>query len=279
MLHQQSDAAEFLQRARHFLEELEVENNLLLGVSAWLAAHPEQIEHPPFFATVEENGKVQAAAMMTPPAPLVLSRTKKGDLAQIADHLWAKNILPPVVNGPSQTSQAFAELWAQRTGHAVQPHRSLRIYQITRVAPPSSVEGRIRLAREADANTLITWIHNLRVDIGESTMPDQVEVPKTLRRLLSDQRLHVWEDKDLCSMSAWGGPTSHGVRISMVYTAPELRNRGYASACVASLSKTMLDSGWAFCCLFTDLSNPISNRIYQRIGYRPVCDFTEYKLT
>jgi len=278
MLHQQSDPAEFLLRARHFLEELEAENNLLLGVSAWLATHPERIEHTPFFATVEENGKVQAAAMMTPPYHLVLSRAKKENLALIAEHLLAKSILPPGVNGPSQTSQAFAELWAQRTGHNVQLHRSLRIYQIARVVPPPPVEGRMRLAHENDANTLIRWIHKFSVDIGESNVPDQVQAPKTLRRLLSDQRLHVWEDKELCSMSAWGAPTSHGVRISMVYTPLELRQRGYASACVAALSKAMLDSGKAFCCLFTDLSNQTSNRIYERIGYRPVCDFTEYRL-
>ena len=29
--------------------------------------------------------------------------------------------------------------------------------------------------------------------------------------------------------------------------------------------------------LFTDLSNPTSNYIYQAIGYKPVCDVDEYK--
>ncbi|MCY8590548.1 GNAT family N-acetyltransferase [Bacillus haynesii] len=29
---------------------------------------------------------------------------------------------------------------------------------------------------------------------------------------------------------------------------------------------------YAFCCLYTDLSNPTSNRIYLAIGYRPVAD-------
>lgn len=33
-----------------------------------------------------------------------------------------------------------------------------------------------------------------------------------------------------------------------------------------------------FCFLFTDLNNPTSNRIYQEIGYRPVCDLHVYSL-
>ncbi|MEO2005035.1 MAG: GNAT family N-acetyltransferase [Candidatus Poribacteria bacterium] len=48
---------------------------------------------------------------------------------------------------------------------------------------------------------------------------------------------------------------------------PELRGRGYASALVAKLSQHMLDSGFSFCVLYTDLANPRSNAIYEKIGY------------
>jgi predicted GNAT family acetyltransferase len=58
----------------------------------------------------------------------------------------------------------------------------------------------------------------------------------------------------------------------MVYTPPHLRKQGYATSCVAALTQRMLDSGKRFCCLYTDLTNPTSNAIYQKIGYQPVCD-------
>jgi hypothetical protein len=64
----------------------------------------------------------------------------------------------------------------------------------------------------------------------------------------------------------------------MVYTPPELRRRGYASHCVAELSRALLAEGYDFCALFTDLANPTSNHIYQEIGYRPVCDYDSYGL-
>ena len=275
-VHRFSDPAKFLERTRSFLEVREAENNLVLGIAAWLAAHPNRIETPPYFVALEENQGVQAVAMLTPPHQLVLTRANSEALAAIVDHLLLEGVIPPGVNGPSQTSRAFAELWAQETGHKFKLHRSLRIYELTRVIPPTHVNGQIRLVSNSDATPLVRWIGGFRVEIGEAE--GQAEASEIFERMVGDKRLYVWEDEELRSMAAWSAPTAHGVRISLVYTPPEFRGRGYASACVAALSKAMLDSGRKFCCLFTDLSNQTSNRIYQSIGYSPVCDFTEYSL-
>jgi predicted GNAT family acetyltransferase len=63
------------------------------------------------------------------------------------------------------------------------------------------------------------------------------------------------------------------VRINFVYTPPAHRGRGYASACVAALTRRMLDEGRRYCFLFTDLSNPTSNGIYRAIGYEHQANF------
>ncbi len=267
--------AEFLKHALSFLEEREAENNLLLGISSWLATHPEPASQTPYYATVEKNGEVQAAVLITPPHNLVVSRTKEECLVAIAEHLSSEALVLPGVVGQAETSQTFAELWAEKTGGTFQLHRSLRIYQLSEVTLPPRLGGRMRLASESDAHTLVRWIHDFSIDIEEPQSHD--EASESLQRLLTDHRLYVWEDRELRSMAAWSGPTTHGVRINFVYTPPELRGRGYASGCVAALSKSMLNSGKTFCCLFTDLSNPTSNKIYQAIGYRPVGDFAEYR--
>ena len=68
----------------------------------------------------------------------------------------------------------------------------------------------------------------------------------------------------------------HGVTLGPVYTPPPARGKGYATNCTAAVSQLLLDAGWAYCALFTDLDNPTSNSIYQKIGYRPVCDYADY---
>jgi uncharacterized protein len=79
------------------------------------------------------------------------------------------------------------------------------------------------------------------------------------------------------TMAASTRPTRNGITVNNVYTPPHQRKKGYASACVAALSQKQLDSGYKYCCLFTDLANPTSNQIYMDIGYQPVCDFGEHK--
>jgi uncharacterized protein len=77
-------------------------------------------------------------------------------------------------------------------------------------------------------------------------------------------------------MAAWTGKTPNGIRVNLVYTPPPQRGRGYAAACVSNLSRLLLTRGNRRCFLFTDLSNPTANRLYARLGYRPVCDVTDY---
>jgi len=78
------------------------------------------------------------------------------------------------------------------------------------------------------------------------------------------------------SMATVERDTAHGIAISWVYTPSHLRKRGYATACVAALTQRMLDSGKHFCCLYTDLANPTSNSIYEKIGYQPICDVQDW---
>ena len=80
----------------------------------------------------------------------------------------------------------------------------------------------------------------------------------------------MWDHGGPVSMASATGPTPNGIRVNGVYTPPEHRGRGYATACVAALSARLLAEGRRFCFLFTDAANPTSNAIYQRIGYVPL---------
>jgi predicted GNAT family acetyltransferase len=69
------------------------------------------------------------------------------------------------------------------------------------------------------------------------------------------------------------------VRVAGVYTAPAHRQRGYGGAVTAVATQAALDAGASAVVLFTDLANPTSNALYQRLGYRPVADRVLLRLT
>ena len=132
----------------------------------------------------------------------------------------------------------------------------------------------MRVAREEDFERVLEWGMGFNSDIGVDVPRDRMEL--MMRSYINEERLFIWEHNEAVSTAGWAGPTPNGVRINFVYTPPEHRGHGYASACVAALSQQLLRSGRQFCFLFTDLANPTSNSIYQKIGYRPVCDFNKY---
>jgi predicted GNAT family acetyltransferase len=133
---------------------------------------------------------------------------------------------------------------------------------------------------ESDSEILIQWFMEFSAEAVDSISHDEAERLVDMR-LASDSSLRglrLWEVNGVpVSFAGYSGPTPNGIRIGPVYTPPDLRGQGYASACVAALSQEMLDAGRKFVFLFTDLSNPTSNHIYQTIGYEMVSTIDEYR--
>jgi predicted GNAT family acetyltransferase len=80
-------------------------------------------------------------------------------------------------------------------------------------------------------------------------------------------------------MAGVSRPAAGMVRVAAVYTPPDRRGRGYGGAVTAAVSRAALDGGATDVVLFTDLANPTSNALYQRLGYRPVEDRTVMEFT
>ena len=77
-------------------------------------------------------------------------------------------------------------------------------------------------------------------------------------------------------MNLVGRPTKNGISVSGVYTPKDFRKNGYASALVACTSQKMLDAGKTFCVLYTDTANPMSNKIYQQLGYKEIATSKDF---
>lgn len=272
-------AASFLRHAGATLAQDEVTNGLMLGLALRLEREPDRFETAPYLATVEDGEQLVAAALMTPPHGLVVYGGKANldpALALIAQDIQDGAWPVPSVNGRSDVSVAFAQAWQRLTGRAFHVAMALRVFVLHRVTPPQGVPGHLRQAVADDLDLVEAWT----VDFQREALPDEPGgvVREQVLRSIEDGKLYLWIDGAPVSLAGKGRTTAHGVSIGPVYTPPSLRRRGYASACVAALSQLILDGGAQFCTLFTDLANPTSNRIYQMIGYRPVCDFAKYEL-
>ncbi len=269
------DAQAFLDTAGPFLADREAEHNLLFGIAATLITDPERrMTAPPYFAAVRRDEDVVAAALMTPPYNIVVSLVDDpAAIPALAADLDRGRVHVPGVTAPVEVAAAFASLWAER--HAVTSQRSIaeRVYRAERIVPPDNVPGTTRLATSADRDLLIAWVGAFLAEALDRPEPERTSdlVDGALRS--GSRVFHLWEhDGRPVSMAAVTGPTPNGIRIGPVYTPPEDRRHGFASAVTAAASQAQLDQGRRYVFLFTDLANPTSNRIYQAIGFEPVVD-------
>ncbi len=272
-VHRHATAQAFLDRAEAWLMQAEAEHNLILGIARRLTESTDGYDPPIYLASVEDEDGVVGCAYRTPPYKFGLTRMPEEALPLLVDDAAEVYASLPAALGPIPETRRFAEHWSRKKGVRAREGIRQRIYQLEEVSPPARQSpGRLRLAEANDTDRVTAWIDAFTDDTGVfgSHPREQAE------RFIAKQALYLWEDERPVSMAGWTGRTPNGVRIGAVYTPPKYRGRGYATACVAALSQRMLDTGLAFCFLYTDRSNPTSNSIYQRIGYRPVRDVTDY---
>ncbi|MGM9988057.1 MAG: GNAT family N-acetyltransferase, partial [Bacillaceae bacterium] len=142
-------------------------------------------------------------------------------------------------------------------------------YKLTEVKKAHRNHGDYRLISEKEKDKMIEWIVAFS---NEVRMPmSEEEGRERVNRFLEKKQLYGLEiDGEIVSICAAVRPTRLTLTISFVYTPPVYRKKGYASDIVAYVTALKLNSGYKNTALYTDLTNPTSNKIYQEIGYEQV---------
>jgi len=272
-----TDASLFWAKAQAFLVQHEAAHCLIIGLTQTLIQRPSWHLESVLVTVEDADGGIVAVALRTPPRSVILSLTQSAEaMALIADDLYA---LDPTMRGfmaAHEVGRLFGERWAALSGQAFHMDVPERIYQIETVKPVSNVSGTMRRITPDDGELILDWVIAFELEAFGTAMEREkrvVWVQETLDGVL--RGVFVWEDGGVpVCMVGYAGPTPNGIRIGPVYTPPENRGRGYASACTAAATQMLMAEGARrYCFLFTDLNNPTSNKIYQHIGYTPVIDW------
>ena len=270
------DPARFLAAAEKFLRTAEVENSLLYLPAERMVVAPQDDDAGCYWATVSAQGAVVAAAFHSPVGGVLVTAGPNRACALISADMAERVRTPNSVVGPLASCEAFARTWRERTGQAHVLRFHLRHFELTQPPPVFAASGRARLPNDSEVDLLVNWTLAF---VAEIELPETVE--QTRRRALTrigNGQVRVWDDSGPVAYAGYGADASDTVRIAPVYTPPQFRGKGYASALVADLSRELFARGKRAIFLTTDVANPTSNSIYQRIGYRPVADHFHFAL-
>jgi GNAT superfamily N-acetyltransferase len=277
------DPGRFAATAGDFLRSRAVENSVLLTVLDTLlrrGADAYGAEQPLFgYWRSGSGGEVAAAVLQTPPHPPLVSAAPP-EAARALPEVWADAVtagragVPTGVRGEAVAARAFAGGWRERAGGTVLVRRNTRFFRLAGLTPREPAPpGAALVAGPSDRDLVLRWHREFAVDVGGLIPGGEQAVDDAIAH--GGRTLWELPDGSPVSMAGATVPSGRAVRVVAVYTPKAHRGRGYAGAVVSAVSRAALDAGAREVLLVTDLANPVSNRLYQKLGYEPVRDAVE----
>jgi RimJ/RimL family protein N-acetyltransferase len=260
-----SDPDTFLAAVRPMFDRGEASASLFAGWAHSMKRTPLPADERVYLATCVA-GEQAGAAIQRDTGPVIVGHSDPGVAAAFADDLARDWPGLQGVMGALAGCSAFARRWRDLTGrgHALRAH--LRQHALTAVADVPEPAGAVRVAGPAD----VDWLTVRQVAfIEEVGMPDSADRIRTAMPGRIDRgEFRIWDDRGPVAFAGFNDAAPDFARVAPVYTLPECRGRGYATALVAAVSRELLARGKRKLFLTTDAANPVSNAIYARIGYR-----------
>lgn len=265
------DPSRVLAEAHGFLASEPVQHNVILTLLHTRVAHPE----PGRYWTVRDGSEAVGVVFQSPLTFFATVTPMPPEATAAAvDAVADAGVALPGVMGDAATAARFAGQWTERHKSGARPQGGQRIYELQTLVPVSGVSGALRLAAAGERDLMIDWMRAFEGDTRED--PPNPEIEIMVDRRLAAGQLWLWEDGGPVSFAGASEPVEGVARVGPVYTPPELRNRGYAGACVAALSQRIVGGG-SRAILYTDLANATSNSVYRKLGYRAVAEVLRYR--
>lgn len=272
-----TDVTSFWERVEPIYRADPLRNTVALTVLRGLVAAPDPDAEPPLLVTLDDNGTTVGAAFCTPPWPVGASGIPDDAMPDFVQFL--RDIAFPVtgVSAPLDTADLFADTWLAAVGGAKERSVALRLYLLGELTTPD-VPGTVRLATEDDIPLVARWREAFAEETPPHNTAGQDQTVPVRRLLAAGNAALLWlvDGRPVAHATA-SKPIGGMTRIGPVYTLPGHRNHGYGSAVTAAAAQWALDAGADKVTLFTDLANPTSNSIYQKLGFRPHHDAVEYR--
>jgi GNAT superfamily N-acetyltransferase len=252
-------------------------------------ADPSPVDHPRWWAALvdERTDEVVGVAMRTAPfRPYPLYLLPMPTAAAEAFGAWLLAHEPDVAhaNGVRASVEAVLGVLADDRGGSTRVLEHDRLWEATSVLPPTGVPGGARAATLDDLDLVTAWcLDFMPAADRQAGRPPREGEGEHLDRDYARGKIErglmwLWEDKgEVVHLTGWNPPALGVARVGPVYTPVEHRGHGYAAALVAQVTERILSDG-ARACLFTDVDNPVSNGVYERIGYRPVAEMVRMEV-
>lgn len=225
-----------------------------------------------FLVKLQEGGKFLIAVHHAD-YPMVIFGDK-GLCAEFAKIAAKIKLVFPKVLGALDTCEAFLNEYEKLVNCSHEINHAMDIMRCDKVLT-NNVDG-VEIPTDSDVDEL----SHLTVDFAKKAMGEDMKFDK-IKRDICDRLSGfgvIRQEGKIVSMASTKRETDYLACIADVYTLPQGRGKGLSCRIVTKLTKDIIEKG-KLTYLFVDKTNPISNHLYQKIGYTYAVPQYEIKIT
>jgi len=228
-------------------------------------------------AVRDELGTVVGCAALTSPWNLVVSPMPRGAGVALGRHMAVAAPDMPGITGVRDVVDAIVEGLELDYEPRVAMVDTVRVID-TFIPPSPDIPGSPRLAVDDDRPLLVEWMVQFAIDASLPLHDVEASVDGRLR----PGAFWFWEvDGTPVALAGHAPvvptPAGNVGRVGPVYTPASQRGHGYAAAITATVVRK-LQPECALIMLYADATNPTSNGVYDRLGFRAAGEVIEVEL-
>ena len=233
-----------------------------------------------FLATItNNNGNIELIMLYRKPWKLILyspSYNYSDEILEFAAneiYKYDKELLG--VNSEKSVANKFAKYYCNLSNMKYLVHTGLRILLLENIEKGKLLNDVIyRKATLDDKEILVKYIQ----DFMKEALNEECDYKKAEEKFNKyfEKGYYVLEkDNKIICQANTSRVMKYGKCVSGVYTPKEERGKSYSYNLIYRISKELLDKGDKYCVLYTDDANPISNHVYEKIGYKRKSNWEE----
>ena len=232
-----------------------------------------------FMTTITDNYNIELIMLYRKPWKLILyspTNNYSDEILEFASseiYKYDKELLG--VNSEKSVANKFSKYYCDLSNMKYSVHTELRILLLENLEDGKLLEDiTYRKCTLNDKDILIKYIQNfMKEALNEEC--DYEKAEEKFNKYLKNGYYVLEKDNKIVCQANISRIMKYGKCVSGVYTPKEERGKGYAYNLIYRISRDLIDSGDKYCVLYTDDSNPISNHVYEKIGYKRKSDWED----
>jgi len=259
--HRHDSARAFLDRARGWLLEREIECATALQSARNTSGNDSLYERPMYWATLEDEGSIVGCCYRTPPYHVGVTALPEAAVTTLIADLSATYDKVSGFSGPEETATLLAKAWTALHGGSWRVTGRQRLLALPSEPPTDGPPGTLRLAGAKELGLAQSWGAALSLDSRGTPFNATF-----CAQLLAAKRLYFWVDDQPRCMVGVLRESERFAAVGLVYTPAAYRSKGYATTAITALQRLFTERRTERAYLYVDPTNDPHKALGEKLG-------------